>query len=201
MTDFVIPCDAIARMSHILAGVPADADTHFRTIRVENGMVIASNRKTLVVELIGGNVGAMNLIVDTALLAQCVTEATFGSTLTVTVNEVLQFAAAKTTLGYSHPSNVALFSPNVSDMSRWREVVEKVRNPAPVAKGGMVWNAEVIAALGRAAPTGALVFEEVIDLERPVLVRDLRDPNWFGIFQPFLEDETLFEPALLPSWF
>lgn len=201
MTEFVIPCETVARMSHILANVPEHREPHFNTILIENGVAMVTDGVVMAVELIGGNAGSAHVMFDDALKAQCKTEAPFGGKVVITVNEMLQFATAKTTFGYVHPANVVLFSPNVSPARRWREIVDKVRYPAPVAKGGMCWKTDVIARIGMASPSGKIVFEERIDLERPVLVRDLDDPNWFGMFQPFVEENISFEPALLPGWF
>ena len=208
MTDFVIPCDTFVRLTNILHGMPDDIGDWFKTVRIDNGIAVATNRKILAAENVGGPAGVIHVIADQALINQCRTEAAFSSTLTITVNEVLKFAVAKTTLGYVHPGNCVLWSvdppiagnPVPNDFDRWRTVVEQCKTPAQAPRGGMFWDADMIARLAAASPSGRVVFEEIIDVTgRPTIIRDINEYNWIGVFQPFSTEES-YQPATLPSW-
>ena len=57
-----------------------------------------------------------------------------------------------------------------------------------------------IETLWRVSPTGELVFPEVIDANKPVIVRDVNDNNWVGVFIPAKDSKTALQPATLPEW-
>jgi hypothetical protein len=205
MTDYTVPCDVFARLSRVIAFENDDMNEWFRSIRIDNGLAVASNRTIMAVENIhvpnGNPDGIVHIVADPLLIEQCRKEAPFKSFLTITVNEVLRFAVAKTTLGYIHPGNCAVWSDKPNDFDRWRSLVELTRQAPVASKGAMFWNAENIANLAAAAPSGRIVFEEFIDAtgSRPTLVRDVNDYEWFGIFQPF-GYQTAYSSATLPSW-
>lgn len=199
VTDFVIPCDTFARLSRIFEG-QSDLADDFRTIRIDNGVAVATDRRALAAEKIADSVGIIHVIGDPALIAQCRTEAAFSSNLSITVNEGLRYAVAKTSLGYVHPANCVLWRNEAGDFDRWRAIVQQCATPAAASKGGMFWDAELIARLGSTSPTGRLVFEQNIDVtHRPTVIRDVSDDRWFGIFRPFASDER-YAPASLPTW-
>jgi len=204
MTDFTIPCDTIARLSRILTVESTEPTIWFRSIRIDHGIALATNRVVMAVEKINSdtNDGVIHIIADQALITQCASEAPFKSMLTITVNELLQYAVAKTTLGYVHPGNCVVWSNEPNDFDRWRSIIDLTREPAIKPSGGMYWSAENIANLAAASPSGRLVFEEIIDCTgaRPTIVRDVNDYEWFGIFQPFTRGDGSYSPATLPSW-
>ena len=200
MTDFVIPCDTFVRLSNVLHNFHDAANEWFRTIRIDNGVAMATNRSIMAIENIGGLPGVIHVMADPALIQQCRTEAAFSSTLTITVNEVLKFAVAKTTLGYVHPGNCALWSDAPNELDRWRSIAQRTAEPVPASRGGMYWKADAIAQLASASPSGGLVFEEFIDATgRPTVIRDVNEPNWCGIFNPYQVLEE-YQPATLPGW-
>lgn len=200
MADFTIPCETVVRLSHILSIVAADAEPHFHTIRIEDGLAIVTNKKVMVVEKIGGPDGVVHLIVSPELLAQCVTETAFASSLTIVTVDALKFATAKTTLGYIHPGNCALWRDGPVEFDRWREIVARLQTRPTAPNGGMMWYPNNIAAVGNASPSGTVIFEEIIDINASVIVRDLHDPNWFGVFNPYSTDDVPYSPATLPGW-
>jgi hypothetical protein len=198
MTDYTIKCDTIARLSNVIGD--ETVNEWFRTIRIDNGVAVASDRKLMVAENIGGPAGIIHLICTPNLIAQCKYEAQFNGVLTITVIEELKFATAKTTYGYVEPNNCCLWSAERSaDFDRWRELANSVREPATQPNGAMHWNTAYIHRLSEASPSGCIIFEEIIDLSRYALVRDIHDPNWFGLFNGYLASEEGV-PATLPGW-
>lgn len=200
MTDYVIPCEVVARLSVILDDMPSDISDWFRTIRIDNGMAVVTNRTIMAVQHVGGPAGVVHLIVTPALLKACRTEAQYSSRLTITVVDELKFATAKTTMGFIEASNCVRWSDEPNDFDRWRSIVDQLRTPAAVARGGMFWKGETIARLAEASPSGRIVFETIIDASgRPTLVRDCTDSEWFGVFQPFERGQAV-AAATLPTW-
>jgi hypothetical protein len=194
MTDYVIPCDTFARLASL-----ATADEWFNTVRIENGVALASNKLFMAIERIGGPDGVIHIIADPLLVQQCQTEAQYSSTLTITVIEAMQFATAKTTLGYIHPGNCCKWSGPENDLNDWRKIVANAAEPAAASNGGMVWNARCLAAIIACAPSKCVSFEENIDVSRPALMRDVADPNWVGLFNPWLETGD-YPAAVMPEW-
>lgn len=201
MTDFVIPCDTFVRLSNVLYDFHDLANDWFRTVRIDNGQAVATNRKVMAIENIGGTGGVVHVIPDAALIDQCRKEAQFSSRLTITVNPALQYAVAKTTLGYIHPSNCVLWSSQhtTDDYDKWRTVVMSAKTDAKPGKGGMMWHADDIARLASASPSGRVVFARTIDAIKPTLIRDINDPEWLGVFNPFDQDLS-YEAATMPGW-
>jgi hypothetical protein len=96
--------------------------------------------------------------------------------------------------------NVGMWYDSPSDFDRWRERAELARAPATVPNGAMYWDMDEVNAIGRASPSGGIVFEAIPDLSRPVIIRDYADPNWFAMFHPFNETAHV-KSASLPDWF
>lgn len=204
MTDFVIPCDVFVRLTRVLAIESTEPNEWFRAVRIDNGIALATNRIIMALENISNdNVGVVHIIADPALIAQCASEAPYKSLLTITVNEALKYAVAKTTLGYVHPGNCVVWSDEPNEFDRWRSLVDRTREPLDKSTGAMYWDAENIANLAAASPSGRIVFEEFIDCTgaRPTIVRDPNDYEWFGLFQPWAKiTDGAYNPATLPTW-
>lgn len=208
--DFIIPCETFARLANLVKDFGANEPRQYlKSVYIEhidgNAFAVATNSKIAAIEFLGkvafGN-GSVNVVADPALIQQCKTEAPFNSALTVSVNEVLKFATAKTALGYSYPGNAALITER-TEFHDWRNWTPD--KPVAKSKGAMFWNTENIALLGSSSPSGRLLFPEFIDATKPVVIRDITDENWFGLFMPnrLADGEviTYMEGAKLPEWF
>ena len=195
--EFQIPCAVVGRLARVIERMTYGGNEWFNSIRIESGIAIASNRTILAAEIIGGPGGTVHIVNDPALIAQCRREAAFDSMLSISVNEALRFATCKTTLGYIHTGNCAVWSNAENLLADWRKHIPTT--PVKKPKGGMVWVAENINALAASSPSGRLIFEEVIDATRPTIVRDALDSKWFGMFIPDLEGKD-YVPATIPDW-
>lgn len=201
--QFAIKCETYVRLNNALRLITADK-MHLNNIFVEckngNLIAVATNGKIAAIELIGQTHeydAFMHLIVDAALLAQAKAEENLGGSLQIVFTPALAHAAIKSTFGYQYPGNAAVF-PNSDIVQKWRGIIDKVETPSP-----MIINADSIAALGHSSPSGMLVFPEIIDGSKPVVVRDMNDPNWFGMFMPTMFDEgkRIKRPAAIyPEW-
>jgi hypothetical protein len=210
--EFAISCDIFARLANVVRNFDANETREYlKSVYIEhhlgNAFAVATNSKIAAIEFLGPvafEQGSVNIVADPILIQQCRTEAAFGSVLSVSFNEVLQFGTAKTTLGYSYPGN-AVIIPRHPDFKKWRNWTPD--KPVTQSKGAMFWNTETIAALGASSPSGRLLFPEFIDADKPVVVRDITDDNWFGLFMGRErktddgETITYTEGAKLPEWF
>lgn len=197
MPTFEIPCDVYARLAGVTDTIYFDGSPWCKTMRIEDGKAIVTNRKVMVIESIGGPKGVGHVIIDPQLVAQCRTEAPFDSKLTVTIDDALRFGTAKTTLGYCFPGNVGRWGPEENELARWRTALP-IRE-ATASDGAMLWDAPVISALCASSPTGGLVFPRFIDCNMPVVIRDASDDRWCGIFLPRAHD-SVYGAAKLPEW-
>lgn len=208
--DVSISCEIFARLTNVIANFDANETRQYlKSVYVEhhlgNAFAVATNGKIAAIEFLGKREfeqASVNIVADPVLIQQCRTEAAFNSVLSVNFNEVLQFGSAKTTLGYCYPGN-AVIAPRNPEFSQWRNWAPD--KPVKASKGAMFWNTEQIAALGASSPSGRLLFPEFIDATKPIVVRDIIDENWFGLFMPnrMVENETItyMEGAKLPEWF
>lgn len=199
MTDFVISCDTVVRLTNVLHNFQSDVDKSWNVIRIDNGLAVATDRRFMAIENIGGAaIGIFHFTPDPVLIEQCRKEAQFSSTLTITVNEALRYAVAKTSLGYVHPTNIGVWAIP-AELNGWRAIVMAAKEPVKKSKGGMFWDADGISRLAASAPSGRLVFEEHIDTTRPTIIRDINDYNWLGVFNPYDSRES-YSPASMPTW-
>jgi hypothetical protein len=144
------------------------------------------------------NPASLHIIPDPALVAAAEKEIGFHSKISIVANDFLKFASAKTTLGYQHPTNVALYSDHPNELEKWRGVVPV--DPHESAKGSMCLWTRDLQWLAATSPSGQIVFPRVIDWTKPVLVRDAVDDRWFGVFY-VRESDNPHKPAVVPGWF
>lgn len=205
--QFNMKCETFVRLNEVLRYFkPNDDRKDFKSILIEckagHITATATNGLVLACEFIGPSDGpnaSMNLTIDPALLKQCAVEASMSGLLNVIYVEQLKYATIKTTFGYQYPGNGALFFEKYTARDKWRAVINKRVDPHP-----MIIEADRMAELGRASPTGNLVFPTDIDGSCPVIVTDAHADNWFGMFMPSDHDHNgnrVIRPAATyPEW-
>lgn len=196
-----IPCELIVRMAPL---VRRATDPKFKMLRLENGIVIACDRRLLSVEkLVTDFQGVCNLDLTDELVEQCRTEAALSGVLQVIPNDMLQFTTVKSSYGWTNVGNIGIYMDVSDGIGRWREVINQCVDPLQTAGVGsaMVWNAKDIATLAATSPTGEVAFERIIDPnQRPTLMRDIACGEWVGCFLPRIPDGVFHPPAELPVW-
>jgi len=197
--DYKVSCETLVRLQNIISVQPDEKTPWTGSIRLEANYAIAFNRQIMAIERLPHNNPdqAISIILDSALLKQVKTEAPFKSDLFVTPVEALKFASAKTTMGYNHSENIVVWHDGENKIDRWREMIPKEPNTEWV--GGMFWNTAQIELLSKSSPSGCIVFQDIIDVDRPIVVRDINDPNWFGMFIGSTVERE-YSPASVPEW-
>lgn len=211
--QFQIPVDIFVRLAGVTKRMPnsvneAEQQT-LKCVRLEikNGIrfAIASNRKIAAIYHLGDTDqpnGCVHIVTDDALIKQCETEKPYNSNLDVFVIPELQTVSLKTTLGYNFPGNGGIF-PSFTPLDKWNEWVPK--EPVKKANGAMAWTLDDMVALNSASPSGKINFPEIIDVNKPVVLRDREHGHWVGLFMSNMIDEETgksvpTEPATLPDW-
>jgi hypothetical protein len=195
-----IPCETIVRMARLLPSPNVEIDPIFRTLRFDNGKLIATDRRYMAVEKIEPFDGVFHVVVTPELLTQCEQEAAYASTLELAVVPGY-LVTGKTTYGWLSP-NIGVFPTTPTDYDKWySEVVAPCVTPAVEPRGGMIWTVDDLSRLAATSPSGVVVFESIIDCEsRPTVVRDLSTYDWCGFFLPRLHDGAYHAAAALPGW-
>jgi hypothetical protein len=197
-----IPCETIARLSHLLPKPTDEIDDIFRAFRLDNGKVIATDRVFMAVEYIGGWEGVFHIRLSDADIEQCRTESAFSSYLEIVPTPAIAFTTAKTSLGYNPPGNIGVYPTEATAYDDWyTRVVQPCITPSDVPRGAMIWRVDAMLALARSSPSGIVVFENIVDVEtRAAVVRDINSPDWCGFFMPRLSDGLYHPAAALPGW-
>lgn len=196
MPEITISCEIIARMSHLLN---RSDDPWARSLRLDGNCAIATERNYMAVQRIKDSVDQpVHLLFDEVLIEQCKTEAALSGQLHLMIEPSLGIATAKTTFGYVHTVNLLHNPGGVNCLDQWRTVINPVRPVNPV--GSIMLDAAGLMMLLQTSPSGKIVFEETIDMSKPTILRDLIDPDWFGVFIP-LDDKNPHDPATIPEWF
>lgn len=200
MTEISLSCETFLRISRVNADLPSDMHKSWSTLRFENGCIIATDKSFMAIENFSTQQFApFHIIRDEALLAQCETEATFNGRMTIVVNEMLKFAVIKTSFGFQTTVNMLYTGEVDPGWEKWRKVVDTCKEPATRTNGPMFWAMEGIQRLASSSPSGMIVFEELIDVNRPTLIRDVKDYYWLGVFHPTSMQDH-YSAASLPSW-
>jgi hypothetical protein len=197
-----IPCDTIARLSHVLSPPDSDVDEAFKCFRLENGMIMASDRNYLVIEEVESFQGIYYIRADAAFIEQCRTEAQFNSVVNFTPVDALRYTTAVTTLGFSVSENIGYWPTVPSDFDHWRErIMEPCRTPLETTTGHMTLALPSLVDLLRAAPSGVVTLEQHLDpRNRPTCVRDSDSPYWVAFFRPSVTDGRSHVAASVPGW-
>lgn len=207
--NFFIKCDVFVRLASVCAffepTTPDETKYLCSCVRLENkkghAYAIATNHQVASIQYLGQTNepdGVAHVVLDPQLIAQCQTEAQYSSFLQITTVPEIAIGAAKTMLGYNYPGN-ACFFPDETPMDKWREwgPDKSVAN-----RGFMYWELDHITALTKTSPSGKIYFPENIDSDKPIVLRDVYDDNWVGLFIPNTNpgQKTPREPASLPAW-
>ena len=199
-----VNCDTFARLSKIAL---SNQGGYLRSIFLEiteagDVLAIATNRKIAAIEKIGkSSIGVMkmNVCVDEALVEQCKTEIAFNSSIIFINNPMLKFVSAKTSLGFVHSGNAGIYTTEENAFETWRDWFPDELPTKP--NGGIFSNLENLALLASSSPTASVVFQEIIDNKQPVIVQDIHEPAWLGLFMPRPDAQTRSpEPFSIPDW-
>lgn len=200
MNEISIPCEKIARLANVLRYFPDVADDWTDSFRFEDDMILVTNRHFLAIERHdGGSISKpVHMTASAELINQCKTEMAYSSKIQIIVNDTLGLISARTTLGYQYPGNLLHRGTGENAMDRWRNIVPS--GPAKESNNGWMLEMDHFQMFAESSPSKCIVFEKSVDIHQPSIVRDLVDPDWFGVF--WAKDvKHPHSPATLPKWF
>jgi hypothetical protein len=198
--EIIIPCDVIARLSVMLAHESDGTEECFTYFRIEKNLIIATNKKFMAIEKIWGTAldGHVYLRPLPALIEACRNEALYKSQLQINVVPQVRLSSARTTLGAIFADCINWDIAPDAKFNDWRVIVDRANAPKS-AKAPVYLNLSLLEMLVQSSPSRAIVFPEIINIDHPMLVRDVSDDGWLGLFQPYTMYEK-YKAAVLPHW-
>lgn len=208
--EYLIKCDVFNRLIQITRLFDDEPDNDreaLSCIRLEynNGhyYAIATNRKIASIQYLGATEQPDHVIHirnDNEIIEMCKHETLFDSSLHIQVIPEFNMTTMTSTMtGWQYEKDPCLYVDE-SPLDKWREWFPD--NVANQSSGVMYWLADQVEALAKSSPSGHLYFPEFIDTNEPVVVRDLLDDNWCGLFvpKPSPQGVQVNKSAEIPSW-
>lgn len=204
---FTIPCKTFNRLAIIpqnfTEDVPEETRSILKCIRLENHkgntIAITANQKVAAIELIGKTNepdGHVHLLVNDEILKAASNE---HDVFEVFSAPAIGIGSLKSMFGYQHSGNACIY-PKETVMDKWREWAPK--KPVTKSKGAIFLNLNYIELLNKSSPSGRLEFPCYVDVDQPVVLRDINNPSWVGLFTPRpppLHPADV-KGATLPNW-
>lgn len=164
-------------------------------IKDRKAFMIASNEIIACVKYLKGSFGTDEIIyikVDENFRERMKFDSKFSTS--VILETVPEFGLA--TLKTDKDISESLIYLDETFYDEWRSwFVESSEN-----KGFMFWDTYQIIKLFECSPSGQITFPAVINSSKPVLLRDITDSEWVGVFIPTAKDDKKSKPAELPEW-
>lgn len=207
---FDIKCSTFTRLASICNFFEPETTQEQRasinTLRLEaiNGKIIAicTNQRIAAVEYIAQcdpNLReVIHVILSEELVSRCKLEAIMDGVLSINTIPEIANAMAQTSSGWMLTTNVCTW-PDETVLDNWRKFAPD--ESFKKSEGIMVWNLLQVQALFESSPTGKVYFPRHIDANKPVVLRDMNNPFWVGLFIPSTYNHKVQkESAELPDW-
>lgn len=194
-----LPCEVYARLASVALTIkPTENRAYLRSIYLErskgNLIAVVTNVNVAAIENLGpctfpDGINHCAVAVDQAIIDQCNIEKAFGGVMTFTINTALGYTSANSGLGWKFQGNAHVTLPKKCELTQWRTWFPDTE---PTEQYGALFSGlSRLEILARSAPTGMVVFPKIIDARVPVVLNDVNDERWIGMFLPSsLDTET-----------
>lgn len=192
-----IPCETIVRLASLIPTPGMDIDPIFRSLRLENGKVIVTDRRFMAIENLNFSfIGTDHIEIPPLLLARCIEGTKTAERITIISNPMIGY-----TMVADDPAVNLHVKGDTAPYDCWYEKIVKPALTSAVAdNGAMSCDAVDFARFAATAPSGQIVFESPIDRNRPMVVRDIHSYDWCGFVYPRLAGGGFHQPATVPTW-
>lgn len=208
--QFRIPCETFARLSNVCNYLKPDEKRPLNVMFLDytggNFYAVVSNSIIAAVQYLGKTDQpdfCRAVILDPQIINQCRIEADLDGELIIDTMDIggVPFGTAITTFGYKYPSNALFTPPNKMWERPWNDWRKLFPDDVPIrSKGFLFMDTEQLTNLGKSSPSGRFVFPAFIDVNKPVMVRDVIDPDWVGLFLPRDNSQKNLQAATRPEW-
>lgn len=204
MSTYVLKADVLNRLFKICnffdSAMTEDEKKVINTVRVEKrgGQIIAvaTNRKIAVAEYCGETDEkdeCIHLKITPTLLEQIRVAAKNDSITTIQTVPEIALSTLQTSCGLIASDICHWFDE--TPLNQWRTWFKE----SDQTKGFMEWDIFHIETLIESSTSENIIFPEIIDSNRPVILRDRYNDNWMGVFIPSPTEGV--KPAKIPDWF
>lgn len=207
--NFTIKCDILNRLSSVTKFFKPSMDEELKkllsSVRLENkngkSYAISTNQQIASVYFLGETQepdGSAQLIIDNQIIEQCKQELIYDSCLMISAIPEFALGSARSMLGWEYQGNCCMF-PDENPTDNWRDWFKE----ASANRGFMQWDVDQLAYLAESSPSGKIYFPEKIDSDVTVIIRDVYDDSWCGVFvpKPSPEEKQALKEARKPEWF
>lgn len=198
MTKFILPATILQRFIKIIQPSTPIEFQHLK-LEINNGHIylIGCNSFVACVQHLGTTEQSPDscYINITPELVNVV-DATANGDGTMEFETLPELAMGSVLAGVNNVGSDIIIWPDESPLDKWREWFIT----SDESDGFMYCNLLEVLTLWDSAPTGELVFPEMLNANEPVIVRDINDDNWIGVFIPANSGKELLKPATLPEW-
>ena len=192
MSKFIVPATTLQRFMTL--SEPLKPVTLKIEINSGRCYLIGSNDYVACVEYLGESDQSNDSCYITLTPEAVNKEADVAGSFTFETLPELAMGSTFTTSGNIY--NDVIIWPDSCVLDKWREWFVM----SDTAEGFMYCNLFQIESLWHCSPSGEITFPEVINANEPVIVRDVNNANWLGVFIPAIDDKKLIKPATLPEW-
>ena len=209
--DFILKCEIYKRLisvtDYMKPSMGADDKERLSCVYLEykdgHYYAVSTNRQLASVYYLGeiNQPDAHAFVVrDDRLIKQCDFEMQYDSSFVFTVVPEIAVGTARTLMGWEMEGNCCIF-PEFSPQITWRDWGFPDKTPQ-ANNGVMYWDISNVTSLAATSPSGKVYFPQHIDVKKPVVIRDIHDDNWCGMFMadPCPEDKQVTKPAEIPTW-
>lgn len=200
MTKFTVPAITLQRFLTLYKSLEPKAPEEFKVLKLEitnkHIYLIGSNQYVACVENLGEtdqSEDSCYIKVNSQLLKAVEAEANVCGFFEF---ETLPELAMGSTTTSNGTYNDFIVWPDESPLDKWRDWFVT----SDESNGFMYCDLRQVVTLWETSPTGEIVFPEVINAIEPVIVRDVNNADWLGVFIPAPDNRKALKPATLPEW-
>lgn len=198
MTKFTVPATTLRRFIKIIQSSTPDNFKHLK-LEVSNGHIylIGCNSYVACVQHLGiTDQSSDSCYINITPELVNVVDGNINAGGTIEFETLPELAMGSVLTTVDNVGSDIIIWPDESPLDKWREWFIT----SDESDGFMYCNLLEVLTLWDCSPTGELVFPELLNANEPVIVRDINDDDWLGVFIPANSGKELLKPATLPEW-
>lgn len=199
--EIEISCDVVARLQRVNYSVPRDEPRQWlRSVFIErhagHAFAGATNSRFAAIQYLGASAGDDGF---TVLRHQGLISADPETKMKVSDFPAFGFCTV-TGLDVTSGEDQAFRDVDaIQTLRDWRKWFPETASPAQPGRA-MFIDLDGLTGLITSSPSGRVTFPKVIDADRPIVIRDVTDPNWIGVFFARPDTGRFAQGAALPDW-
>lgn len=185
---------------------PDDPRRWMHSVYVESrgghAWAVATNSHFAAIEYLGiteSQPGAVIIPLSDELLSVVQIATMTNERISLNNTPALRFCSLSVGRFWTLQGNAAIYPDEATAFETWREWLPSADDHKTTGRPMFV-KADQLAILAQSAPSGVFVFPRHIDAEKAVIVRDVANANWLGVFYAQPKNGVFLNGAELPDW-